>query len=152
MGEEQSVDGQGWSWKTGSPEKRRRVARFIEWCVTPEALRDPASKQGLADELGVHINTLRNYQRDPGFAKAVTDLTRARARFDRLPAVLDSLYEQARNPDNPRSVSASRLLIDFAMQEDKEEGGLDASKMGQEELVKMALELLHKAQGEPTTV
>lgn len=144
--------GQGWNWKTGSPQKRKNVARYIEWCVTPQALREPESKQKLADEMGVHINTLRNYQRDPAFAKAVTDLTRARARFDRLPDVLDSLYEQARNPDNPRSVSASRLLLDFAMQEDKEESLVDTKGMGQEELVKMALDLLHKAQGEPATV
>ena len=142
---------QEWSWKGGSPEKRANVERFIEWTLTPEALRDPPSKQKLADAMGVHINTLRNYQREPAFQRQVTERARAIARVDRLPAILDSLFVQASDPTSGRSVSAARLLLDFMMTAEDKQPTIDPKKMDQSELVKTALELLHKAQGEPVT-
>ena len=141
-------EGQGWSWKTGSPEKKARMERFVEWTLTPANLREPASKAKLAVELGVHPNTLRNYQHDPAFQKAVTHRARSLVRTDRLPDVLDSLFVQASDPTNPRSVSAAKALLEFAQDTADVVEELDVKNMSQDDLVKVALELLHKVSGE----
>lgn len=139
--------GQGWSWKTGSPEKKARMERFIDWCLTPPALRNPSSKAKLAEELGVSEQTLRNYQREPEFQRQVSERARMLVRVDRLVAVLESLYEQAANPDNPRSVAAARLLLDFAEKATEGESKtVDVKSLTDEELVEVALQMLHRVQ------
>ena len=149
---EQVEEGQGWSWKTGSPEKKARMEEFIEWCLTPDALRVYPSKQKLADSMGVHVNTLRNYQKEPKFQQEVAARARALARVDRLPEILESLYDQAVDRTNSRSVSAARLLLDFTQVAEEETSKVDPKDLSQEQLVEVALEILHKAQGEPATV
>lgn len=139
---------QDWSWKTGSPEKRARMERFIEWCLTPQGQREPSSKAKLARELGVSEQTLRNYQRDPQFLKKVSDEARALARVDRLPDILDSLYVQARDPENPRSVTAARTLMEFMEKATEQEASVDVQSLSDEDLVQVALKLLHRANGE----
>ena len=146
-------DKQDWSWKTGSPAKKARMEKFIDWCLTPHDEREPKSKAKLAAEMGVSENTLRNYQREKTFQQQVQDRARAMARVDRLPAILDTLYEQATDPSNSRSVTAARTLMEFMSEATAEEKkSIDPKSMTDEDLVKVALELLHKANGEPASV
>ena len=124
------------------------MERFVEWTLTPANLREHESKAKLAVELGVHPNTLRNYQHDPAFQKAVTHRARSLVRTDRLPDVLDSLFVQASDPTTPRSVSAAKALLEFAQDTADVVEELDVKNMSQDDLVKVALELLHKVSGE----
>jgi hypothetical protein len=141
---------QDWSWKNGDPQKRERMERFIEWVLTPVASRIPDSKAGLAKEMGVSEQTLRNYQRDPVFQAQVKDRARALARVDRLPAILDALFETATG-GTPQSVAAARTLLEFMDKPSQVDGKADVSEMSTDELVKVALELLHKV-APPVTV
>ena len=102
--------------------------------------------------MGVHVNTLRNYQKEPKFQQEVAARARALARVDRLPEILESLYDQAVDRTNSRSVSAARLLLDFTQVAEEETSKVDPKDLSQEQLVEVALEILHKAQGEPATV
>lgn len=136
---------QEWSWKTGDPEKAARMEAYAEWVMTPAPLREPASKQKYADSVGLHVNTLRNYDRDPAFQEMVKDRSRVLLKAERLPAILDSLFEQATDRENSRSVSAAKLLLDFAgLQDDDDRPEKDAKDMSQGEIMKQVTALLEE--------
>ena len=101
------------SWKTGYSEPQKRRETYLEWLLTPEAERVPRTKVAVAESLGVSTETLRNYQRDPWFQREYALRGRALLRVERAGTILDSLYDQAKDPENPRSVQAAKVLLDW---------------------------------------
>lgn len=137
------------SWKTGSDAKRERMARYIEWLLTPADLRNPPSKAKLADELGVHPQTLRNYQKDPVFQRRLMEEGREMARVDRVPDILESLYRQAKDDQNPRSVAAARAFLEHVEKMVPQGDSVEnVEQMSNEDLANLAVQLLQRVNGE----
>ena len=101
------------SWKTGYSAAQKRREEYLEWLLTPEAERVPSTKVKLAEQLGISTETLRNYQSDPWFQREYALRGRSLLRVERAGTILDSLYTQAKDPDNPRSVQAAKVLLDW---------------------------------------
>lgn len=101
------------SWKTGDSQAQARREVYLEWLLTPEAERVPATKTELAKQLGVSLETLRNYGKDAWFQREYTLRGRTLLRVERAQTILDALYDQARDPANPRSVTAAKVLLDW---------------------------------------
>jgi hypothetical protein len=87
--------------------------RYIEWLTTPKSAREPKSEALLAKELDVYVKTLYNWRHDPEF-KAIwqenTDFVIGGD--DRRQAVMDTLYQAASDPNNPRHVTAAKLYLE----------------------------------------
>jgi hypothetical protein len=133
---------EGASWKTGSEGKRERMVVYIEWLMTPVVDRDPPSKQKLADALGVTTQTLRNYEKDPFLQRRLRDEVRAVARVDKIPEILNRLYEQATDPQRP-STQAAKVYLDYVERQVTEaDGVIDVESMSSEDLVAAAMKVL----------
>lgn len=136
------------SWKTGSEAKRLRMARYVEWLLTPAAERQPPSKAKLAESMGVTPQTLRHYQKDPVFQRQLQKDARALARVDQVPDILQSLYLQAIDQTNPRSVAAGKAFLDYVEKVTPgEDAPLDLENVTDEDLGRLAVELLQKLSG-----
>lgn len=110
---EKSVWNPNESFKTGSEDTRRRQEAYIDWVLTPEAEREPSTKRELAEFLGVTTQTLRNYAKSRFVQQELQSRAKGLAKVERVPKVVDALYHQALDVDNPRSVAASKLLLDW---------------------------------------
>lgn len=133
------------SWKTGSDAKKDRIDVYIAWLLTPAGEREPSSKAKLAEEMGVTAQTLRNYQKDPTFLRRLQDDARAHARVDRVPDILEALYNQATDPLNPRSVAAGKAYLDYIEKiQPLVESDLNVEEMDDEQLASLAVKLLQK--------
>lgn len=99
-------------------ERRERMEAYLEWCLTPRGERQPSSKQKYADEFGVTVQTLRNYQRDPWFQTEFQKRGRQLARVERAADVVDRLYQLATDPDTSpgAAVSAAKAFLDWTDQ------------------------------------
>jgi hypothetical protein len=137
----------GESFKTGSQDKRDRMSRYVEWMLTPPESREPKTKTALAEELGVTPQTLHNYGKDAFVQRELGERSRAVARVDKLPAVIEALYAVASDPDNSRSVPAAKTLLEWMNKtEAVREAPLDVQDLSEQDLVTMALEMLARAQ------
>lgn len=137
---------QDWSWKTGSPEKRERMAAYLEWLLTPAGERKIKTKKKLAESLGITPATLRNYASESGFQREMAQRARETARVDQLPDVLAALYEQATDTQNPRSVSAAKEWLNYLRAaEAASEPEIDFESLSQDELNQVIAQLLRKA-------
>lgn len=89
---------------------------FIEWLAIPASERPPelSSQKKVADHLDVSEQSLRNWKRDPRVQSKVSQIRTSRLQVEDLPNVYATLYLQATDPQNPRSVAASKLLIEEA--------------------------------------
>jgi hypothetical protein len=115
---------------------------YIEWLMTPVVDRDPPSKQKLADALGVTTQTLRNYEKDPFLQRRLRDEVRAVARVDKIPEILNRLYEQATDPQRP-STQAAKVYLDYVERQVTEaDGVIDVESMSSEDLVAAAMKVL----------
>ena len=91
------------------PEKMR----YIEWLTTPPRARDPATEAEFARMIDVHTKTLYNWKQDREFRDVWQGETdQIIGDLDRRQAVLDTLFEAARDPRNPRHVAASKLYLE----------------------------------------
>lgn len=132
----------GESWKTGSAAKRERMAVYVDWLLTPELERTPPTKQALADLLGVSLSTLRNYQSDRWLQTELAERARGEARIERLPAILASLYDQAIDRQNPRSVAAAKAYMDFLKDTEEVRTLENLEELSNDDLMKVMNELL----------
>lgn len=134
------------SWKTGSQQKRDNMAAYVTWLLLPDSEREPRTKTEFADSLGVTLQTLRNYNREAFVQRELGEKARAVAKVDKLPAVIESLYVQASDPENSRSVQAAKALLDWLERtEPSREAPLEVEGMSDEQLIKTALEMLARA-------
>lgn len=92
---------------------------FVEWLATPKSLRKPKTQNALAKELDVHITTLSTWKRDPRVIAKVRMKIHGHLTIETLPDIVESLKTTALDPDNTRSVSASKLLIDLMNRADE---------------------------------
>lgn len=88
--------------RTWSPEQ----IRFQEWLALPRQMRQPATQEALAEELGVHWVTLSKWKKREGFMEAVSELAR-RHLIAALPDVYGSLVDEAVRGD----VAAIKLYL-----------------------------------------
>lgn len=133
---------EGESWKTGSEGKKERMAVYLDWLLTPESERTPKTKTALAELLGVSTATLRNYSQDSWLQSNLSERSRSTARVERLPSILESLYRQAVDPDNPRSVQASKVYLDYLAKTEAITQATDFSNMSDAELKEKILQAL----------
>lgn len=68
--------------------------RFILWLALPKAMRVPKTQGLLANDLGVHQDTLSQWKNIPGFRDEVTAAAREYMRDD-VPIVLDTIRKLA---------------------------------------------------------
>jgi len=140
----------GESWKSGSAGKRERMVVYVDWLLTPLDEQKPSTKTELAALLGVSTNTLRNYAQDAWLQREVAERARAEAKIERLPAILASLYSQALDETNPRSVSAARTYIEFLKNTEDVRELESLEDMSNDDLVNVVNELLAR-QAKATT-
>jgi len=85
----------------------------MQWLTTPKSEREPPTQAKLADELGVHIRSIRDWMNDPVFREAWDREAKAVVGDpDRIQSVLDTLYRAAIDPDNKTQVQAAKLYLE----------------------------------------
>ena len=90
-----------------------RKLRYLQWLTTPKAERVPRTQAGFADELGVHVRSLRDWQADPLFREAWEREAKAVVGTpERAQHVLDTLYAAATDPENKQHVQAAKLYLE----------------------------------------
>lgn len=90
-----------------------RKLRYLQWLTTPKSERDPPSQQKFADELGVHVRSLRDWQADPLFREAWEREAKAVVGTpERAQTVLDTLYAAAIDRENRNQVQAAKLYLE----------------------------------------
>lgn len=82
---------------------------FIEWCATPEDLREIRDVGKYADSLGVARSTLWRWKRLPGWNDEVQHYCKANM-GDALPDVLATLKEYARRGSFPHQKMYLEML------------------------------------------
>ncbi len=115
-----------------------RKEAYVEWILTPKDHREIPTKTAFADFLGVAPQTLRNYDRDPWVQAEITRRGRAVAKVDKLPDVIDQLYQIAtgRASEKPSEmVAAARVLIDWTEKHIQESSVEDIENMPKDELL-----------------
>jgi len=134
------------SWQTGYADAQERRERYLEWLLTPEAERTPSTKARLAESLGVSTQTLRNYAKDPWLQRELIQRGRALARVERAQDVLESLFAQAKDPQNPRSVQAAKVFLDWISKTVDDPDLEDLAELSDEQL-EQALIVLRSSRG-----
>lgn len=90
-----------------------RHVRLLEWLTTAPSERVPATKSGLADELGVSARTLRHWQAQEGFVRVWERRVREVAGTpERTQLVLDTLFAAATDSSNRSQVQAAKLFLE----------------------------------------
>ncbi len=120
---------------------------FVEWLATPKSLRDPKYQNELAKELGVSHSTLTTWKRDPRVIAKVRMKIHGVLSIEVLPDIVDSLKTTALDPENTRSVSASKLLIDLMNRADESVMDVPLGDMSLDEL-QVALAALYDEVGD----
>lgn len=124
--------------------KRANMAAYVEWLVTPSSERDPSTKQAFAELLGVTTQTLRNYEKEPWTVNALQTRRKRAFQVAKVDDVVATLVATATDVDNPRSVSAAKLLLDWM---EKQTGEMNADAMrdlSDAELKQMLIEMFDK--------
>ena len=68
---------------------------FQQWLATPRPEREPATREALAEELGIHVSTLWRWAQQPGFLEEVNELARSMLKSS-LPEIYGALIAQAK--------------------------------------------------------
>jgi hypothetical protein len=107
---------------------------YVEWLALPPNRREPASQAKVAVELGVTEQTLRNWKRDPRIIEKVRGKINSVLALNDLSQIVDSLKEQAFDPDNPRSVQAAKVLIGLMETSEQRQIEVPLSEMSMNDL------------------
>jgi len=82
--------------------------KYLDWLCTAPSERNPASKQGFADAIGVDVTTVRRWEKKDVFARLWESRARAvQGSPERTQKVLDTLHERALDGD----VRAAQLWL-----------------------------------------
>ena len=98
-------------------EKPDEMQAWLDWVALPEDEREPRSKQALADSLGINITTIHRWQSDPRLLRPQAASHAAWVQSFAIPKALKALATQAADPENPRSVQASKVLLQIVTEE-----------------------------------
>lgn len=87
---------------------------YIEWAALPENKRpkELSSQAKLAKHLDVTEQTLRNWKRDPRVADKIRAIGISGVHVERYASLLEKTYQQAMDTTNPRSIQATKLLLE----------------------------------------
>lgn len=118
--------------------KQQRQAAYLAWLLLPKDEREPRTKTEMAARLGVTIQALLGYERDPAFADEVRSRLGHAFKVDRLPALFEALYVTATDPDNPRQVTAARTLLEWFGRSQAEASNQHLSELTDEQLAALA--------------
>ncbi len=107
----QNGGGKGWKWdeETGSKVMPENWNLLLDWLLLgPD--REPKHQYQLAEELGMHEDSIRRIKRDPRFMRE-WDRRAAELNIspERTQSVVDALYQQAANGD----VKAASLYLQY---------------------------------------
>ena len=122
--------------------KTDMASAYQDWLLTPRELREPSFQHEFAKLWNVSEETLRNRRREPRFQRDMASKARGLVRSEKLPDLIQALYLQATDVDNPRSVAAAKLLLDFAATAAGEKPPVDLSEVPEDELVEAAMLVL----------
>lgn len=168
MGGAKKTDGttvyaEGESFKTGSSSRQERLEAFVDWLLTPTSERNPRTKKAFAEQWGVTTETVRKDARDPFVQRELVSRARAVAKVERLPEIMDSLFNitQGKNADGEvkfnrfgervfpapaASVSAANTILNWMEQTAGiREADVNVQDLSSEQLVEMALRFLNEA-------
>ena len=111
----------GESWKTGSDETRENKAVYLEWLLTPPAVREPRTKAALADRLGRTTQTLRNYEKDPQFQAELAQRRRNVVKVDDVGNIIATLVARATDAEaGAAGNAAAKIVLDWAEKQTSE--------------------------------
>ncbi len=142
--------GPGESFKTGSTAYATEKETYAEWLACPQELRDPQTKTALAEALGVTKRTLTNWAKEPAIVAKVAQTTGRFVKVEFIPEIVHTLKQQATDPSNPRSVSAAKLLLDFAERR-ADAAPVELGEMTDQQLVELAEEMYDRFKPEDKT-
>jgi hypothetical protein len=129
----------GEQWVGGKPPAH--VIEYVEWLVTPEALRVPSTKNGWAEEHGFNRKTLNEWERDDRVRWAIRDRAdQLNMSPERIQGVMNAMWRKAEQGD----VQAAKLYMDHVdklmpREPSKAQGFED---MTDEQLAELAKEVL----------
>lgn len=124
--------------------KRQLADAYADWLLTPREMREPPTQRQFAELYEISEQSLRNYRKEPVFQRRLQDKLRGVVRSIHLPDIVDSLVRQATDPENTRSVAASKLLIEMAEKASSDAPSVDVGEMNDQDLFNLALTILDK--------
>jgi DNA-binding PucR family transcriptional regulator len=90
-----------------------KKAAYLDWLCTPVKEREPRTAGALADQLGVHRNSLIKWREEPDFLKAwEKQYRRTVGNPERAQAIMDTLFKTATDPDDPKHVAAAKQYLE----------------------------------------
>jgi len=94
--------------------KPEALEYFIEWAALSTKMRPKGieSQAKLAVHLGVTEQTIRNWKRDERVIDRIQQISVSAIRIERYSSLLDSAFEQAMDTKNPRSIAATKILLE----------------------------------------
>lgn len=93
-------------------DSRRQL--FLDWLCTPVKLREPRTVIALAEQLGIHRNTLIQWRdHDADFQKEWEKrYRRTIGNPERAQEIMDTLFGTATDRDDPKHVQAAKQYLD----------------------------------------
>jgi hypothetical protein len=90
-----------------------RKMAYIHWLTTPPTARDPRTEKDLAVQLDINVKTLYHWRHERDFREAwQAETDNVVGGDDQRQRVLETLYEAATDPRNPRHVPAAKLYLE----------------------------------------
>lgn len=131
---------------TGSEAKRERQDQYLQWLLTPKGMRKPKTKTALAEQLGVTLQTLHNYDRERSFQRKVANERARVGRVERAEDVLNALYQRALNDLEPGPANtAAKIWLEHTFTDLAEvTEDVDVQSMSDEQVMEMAMRVLGK--------
>jgi superfamily II DNA or RNA helicase len=124
-------------------KKPEALEYYIQWAALPRGLRpdDLKSQAKVAVYLGVTEDTIRNWKRDPRVAARVQQVGLGAFRVERYAELLEVAYQQAVDPENPRSIQATKILLEEMKRFTDSHETPALSEMSDAELKEMVVDL-----------
>ena len=125
-------------WEGGKPPDY--VIEYVEWLVTPEAMRQPATKAAWAETHGFNRRTLTEWEHDDRVKWAIRDRADSlNMSPERIQGVMNALYNRALN-----ETQAAKLYLEHVdklmPRDEKPQAGFE--DMTDEQLAELAREVL----------
>lgn len=118
-----------------------RHQRFLEWLLTLKKDRNPPTRAALAEEFGVHMRTLRDWEAREDFRKAhELGVRQVAGSPEKTQELLNKLHETAMNDNHRQHVIAAKAWLDAvgAISPQKSTVSVgDAKLLSNEELTKL---------------
>lgn len=84
--------------------------KYLDWLMTPPAYRDPTSKQKFADDHGVHVQTLRYWEKSDEFKSRLAKL-KAEWGQEYHADIIGKLLQIVASRDDSVAVQAAKILL-----------------------------------------